>query len=457
MVTEVILPKLGQTMEEGTIVEWLKSEGESVQRGDLLFTTESDKATLEVEAPGGGFLRRVFFHEGDTVPVLTVVALITRTADEDISAFDLSTPKAQTAEAAPTLASLPVDRAAQAEAIHANLERGPMRVFSSPRARKLAREKNVDLSLVMGTGPNGRISERDVVAFLERRPRVTPVARKTADALGVDIAAVAGSGVGGRVTRADVEAFAQAETPAPAARETPREGVPVLDVVPVSGLRRIIGERMAASAHTAAQVTLMTEVDATRFVEAREQLKTNVAEQWGFAPGYNDLLVIIVARALREHPYMNARLTDSGEAIEQLARVNIGVAVDTERGLLVPVIGEADRKGLREIGVEFRELTAKARAGKALPDDLTGGTFTMTNLGMYDIDAFTPIINLPEAAILGVGRIQAKPVVHEGAVVVRHMVTMSLSFDHRLVDGAPAARFLQRVKQMVETPYLLLS
>jgi pyruvate dehydrogenase E2 component (dihydrolipoamide acetyltransferase) len=457
MVTEVILPKLGQTMEEGTIVEWLKSEGDAVQRGDLLFTTESDKATLEVEAPGKGFLRRVLFRQGETVPVLTVVALITRTADEDISAYDPAAPTAKTAGVVPTLTALVADQTDHDDAIRDELGPEPARVFSSPRARKLAREKDVDLSLVTGTGPNGRISERDVIAFLENRPRVTPVARKTAEALGVDITAVSGSGVGGRVTRADVEAVAQAQTPAPAVPETGYEGVPPLDVVPVSGLRRITGERMAASAHTAAQVTLVTEVDATRIVEAREQLKTNVAEQWGFAPAYNDLLVIIVARALREYPYMNARLTDNGEAIERPARVNIGVAVDTERGLLVPVIRDADHKGLREIGAEFRELMARARAGKALPDDLAGGTFTLTNLGMYDIDAFTPIINLPEAAILGVGRIQAQPVAREGAVVVRQMATLSLSFDHRLVDGAPAARFLQRVKQLVESPYLLLS
>jgi pyruvate dehydrogenase E2 component (dihydrolipoamide acetyltransferase) len=211
---------------------------------------------------------------------------------------------------------------------------------------------------------------------------------------------------------------------------------------------------MSVSAHTTARVTLVTEADATAFVDARTKLKAEVTEAWGFAPGYNDLLALIVARALREFPYMNARL--NGEVIEQLPTINLGMAVDVERGLLVPVIRNADQLGLRAFGEQFRELVGRAREGRSLPDDLTGGTFTITNLGMYDVDAFTPIINLPELAILGVGRIQPKPVVRDGEVVVRQMVTLSLTFDHRLVDGAPAARFLQRIKQLVENPYLLL-
>jgi pyruvate dehydrogenase E2 component (dihydrolipoamide acetyltransferase) len=226
--------------------------------------------------------------------------------------------------------------------------------------------------------------------------------------------------------------------------------------MPVTGLRRIIGERMATSVHTAARVTLVTEADATALVEARGDLTAAVTEEWGFAPSYNDLLGIIAARALREFPYMNARLSADGTAIERLPEVNLGIAVDTERGLLVPVIRNADQKGLRAFGTEFRLLSERARAGNALPDDLSGGTFTITNLGMYEIDAFTPIINLPEAAILGIGRIQAKAVVRDGDVVSRQMCTLSLAFDHRLVDGAPAARFLQRIKRLVEHPYLLL-
>jgi len=285
------------------------------------------------------------------------------------------------------------------------------------------------------------------------RLKATPMALKTADALGVDLAAVAATGPGGRITRADVEATIPpiATMPAPVP-----SSAPAAESVPMSGLRRIIAERMAASDMATARVTLVTEVDATSFVDAREQLKESVSEAWGFAPGYNDLLGVIVARALREFPYMNARLTDDQE-IEQLPYVNLGMAVDTDRGLLVPVIQDADQKGLHAFGAEFRSLVERARIGRSLPDDLSGGTFTITNLGMYDVDAFTPIINLPEAAILGAGRILPKPVVHEGQIVARQMWTLSLTFDHRLVDGAPAARFLQRVKQLVENPFLLLS
>jgi pyruvate dehydrogenase E2 component (dihydrolipoamide acetyltransferase) len=456
MATEVILPKLGQTMEEGTILEWLKTEGDPVQRGEVLFTTESDKATLEVEAPRKGFLRKILVKEGETVPVLTIVGLVTRTPDEDISSIESGETAAGPTATAPEQKEKPTSEPSQ-EIAEPEPMQAEKRIFSSPRARKLARVKNVDLSLVAGTGPNGRIAERDVIAYLESLPKVTPVARKTAEVLGVDISTVSGTGAGGRITRADIEAAAQPSAPPTTARtrELGEEGA--LKTIPVTGLRRIIGERMASSAHTTAAVTLVSELDATDLVETREQLKEKVTDEWGFAPSYNDLLAMIVARALQDLPYMNARFSTDGGAIERLAEVNVGIAVDTERGLLVPVIRNADRKGLRVIGTEFRELMKRARSGKALPDDLAGGTFTITNLGVYEIDAFTPIINLPETAILGVGRIQAKPVARDGNVVIRSMATLSLTFDHRLVDGAPAARFLQRVKQLVESPFLLLT
>jgi len=421
-------------MKEGTIIEWVKKEGDLVKRGDLLFIFESDKATLEVEATARGLMRKILVPVGKTVPILTVVALITRTEDEDIESYQVEGSRVQRVEAQDSALRQAQDAALEPAALRPlTLEpetlqpatcpehsRRAGRIFASPRARKLAREKEVDLALVTGTGPHGRIVEQDVLAYLtirqdSGRPRATPTQ--------------------------------------PSA---PPIGVPAVESVPLTGLRRIIAERMAASAQATARVTLVTEADATALVEARAQLKASVTEEWGFAPGYNDLLGIIVARALREFPYMNARLSDGGEAIERLSAVNLGMAVDTERGLLVPVIRNADQRGLREFGTEFRSLVERARAGKALPDDLTSGTFTITNLGVHEIDAFTPVINLPEAAILGAGRIQPKPVVRDGEIVVRQMWTLSLVFDHRLVDGAPAARFLQWIKQLVENPYLLL-
>jgi len=454
------MPKLGQTMEEGSVVEWVKKEGDPVKRGDLLFTVESDKAVLDVEATSRGFLRKILVPEGRVVPVLTVLALITRAADEDISSYGAAgepdtRPTAVEPGAEPALAA-----AAAAEPEPA---RPAGRIIASPRARKAAREQSIDLALLTGTGPSGRIVEQDVLDYVASRPKITPVAAKTAEALGVDLATVAGTGPGGRITKTDVEDAARPPAPPVEAPVAVPASIPAIapveraiERIPMAGLRGIIAQRMAASDEATASVTLVTEADAGSFVEAREQLKAAVTEEWGFAPGYNDLLGVIVARALREFPYMNARLSEDGGALEHLPYVNVGMAVDTERGLLVPVIRDADQKGLRDFGAEFRTMVDRARVGKSLPDDLSGGTFTITNLGMHDVDAFTPIINLPEAAILGAGRIQPKAVVREGEIVARQMWTLSLVFDHRLVDGAPAARFLQRIKQLVENPYLLL-
>ncbi len=450
MIKEVIVPKLGQTMEEGTIVEWFKNEGDSVGRGETLFAVESDKAVLEVEATARGFLRKILVRAGEKVPVLTVVALITSSPDEPLDSYAggesqkthregaaVETPVSESQSAGVDPSAVPRDRNA-----------------ASPRARRSAREHGVDLSVVRGTGPGGRIVEKDVLAYVAAAPRATPTALRVGEKLDVDIAAVSGSGVGGRVTRADVEAAALCEPVSEAPGVGAAEGKAT--TVPLTGVRGIIAERMAASAHTTARVTLVSEVDATELVAIRERLKEAVAEAWGFAPGYNDLLGLIVARSLREFPYMNARISVDGQTIERLAHINLGIAVDTERGLLVPVIRHADRLGLRAFGTELRALVDRARRGKSLPDDLTAGTFTITNLGVYDIDAFTPIINLPEAAILGVGRVRPRAVPHGDEIVIREMMTLSLAFDHRLVDGAPAARFLQRIKGLVEMPYLLL-
>lgn len=461
MISEVLLPVLGETVNECTIVEWYKAEGDPVARGEPLFSVESDKAVLDVEATTPGFLRRVLVPAGEKVPVLSVVALVTSVADEPLEGT-WAARQPGGADGARQPAAVPAGVSGEAAKPPAG------RLFSSPRARRAARERGMDLAGVTGSGPGGRIVERDVEAHLAARPKATPLAARAAAALGVDLAQVAGgSGIRGRIVKADVEAAAQrppagaALVPAPAAPEAslPSPTVPgaaVPESVPVTGLRRIIAERMAASSQATARVTLMTEADATALVEAREQLKAAVEGEWGFAPSYNDLLALIVARALREFPYMNARLRPDGQAIERLPFVNLGMAVDTGRGLVVPVIRDADRQGLRALGMQLRVLVERARAGKSLPDDLSGGTFTITNLGMYDVDAFTPIINLPEAAILGAGRIRPQPVVREGQVVVRQVWVLSLAFDHRLVDGAPAARFLQQIKRWVESPYMLL-
>ena len=428
MIQEIILPQLGETMNEGTIVQWLVKEGDTVAKGDVLFQMESDKAVLDVESPAAGQVLKLLYPKGAKVPVLTVVGLVGEPGD-DTSRYE-AVPAAAGAPA-PTPAVAPPPPAMPAQT---------GRIAASPRARRLAQEKGVDLAQVQGSGPDGRIVEADVLAFLEATPRVTPLARRVAQEAGVELAAVAGTGPGGRIVRSDVERAAR-----PQAGQT----------VPMAGVRARIAERMAASAQTTARVTLTTQVDATRLVEVRTRLKDATAEALGFAIGYNDLLIAACGRALREHPHLNSRL--EGDQIRLLEDVHVGLAVDTDRGLLVPVVRHADRLRLVEIARALRELVARARAGQSLPDELTGGTFTITNLGMYGIDAFTPIINLPECAILGVGRIAEQPAAVGGQVVVRQRLWLSLTFDHRLVDGAPAARFLQRIAQLVEEPYLLLA
>ncbi len=445
MAVEVILPVLGETMDEATIIKWFVDVEQAVQKGEPLYQIETDKAVLEVEAPADGVLRKIFYGAGNKVPVLAVVGLIAA-PDEDISAYRI--PK-----------STRVGEAAQISEVSSVAE-APVevpvlrRIFASPRARKVAARRNVDLSRVKGSGPGGRIVERDVRAYLEAQPVATPVARRMAAEAGLELSEVQGTGPGGRVTKADVET-ALARVSLEARGEEPSAAPPVSEAVPLTGLRGVIAQRMSTSAHTTARVTLTTEVDATDFVQLRARLKEQLEPSLGFAVSYTDILVAIVARALREYPYMNVRLAD--EEIQPLSHINVGVAVDTERGLLVPVIRSADQKGIAEIGRTLRELAARAHAGKSTPDDLTGGTFTITNLGMYDIDSFTPIINLPECAILGAGRLHEKPAVHDGQICVRRMMILSLTFDHRLVDGAPAARFLQRIRQLVEQPYLVLA
>jgi pyruvate dehydrogenase E2 component (dihydrolipoamide acetyltransferase) len=464
---EVYIPKYGQTVEEVKIVQWFVDDGATVKKGQEILEIETDKTTFFVESEGAGVVHRGPYNAGDTVPVLEVVAIIGKPEDKFV-AHKVGEAATESAEPVAQVSTLqaPAEPSASSEATE---------VFASPRARKLAEARGVDLSKVAPTGGGGvRVAERDVLAYLAAAPKASPLAEKLAAETGVDLRKVTGTGPGGRITREDVASAAKpvsaaevketleaapqvSRLPVPAVPSGAQEG-DVAERIPLKGVRAIIADRMGASVHTTARVTLVTEVDATEFVAMRERLKAKVSEEWGFAPGYNDLLALVVAKALRKFPYMNARL--AADAIELMANVNMGMAVDTEKGLLVPVIRNADTKSLREFGATFRELVDRARKGRSLPDDLTGGTFTITNLGAHDIDAFTPVINLPEAAILGVGRIAPKWVFKPespNAPVLRQMLTLSLVFDHRLVDGAPAARFLQWIKGVIEEPYLLVA
>jgi pyruvate dehydrogenase E2 component (dihydrolipoamide acetyltransferase) len=468
MAKELFIPKLGQTVEEVRLVRLLVEDGAKVDQGQEVIEVETDKAVFAVESPAKGYIHFGPFKEDTVLPVLTVVATIGK-ADEKFapeggaSAGAIAAP----ADAAPAPAEQPAQPAVSAAPAAAA---APSKVFASPRAKKLAAEEHVDLSKVTPTGGGGvRVAERDVIAYLAEAPKATPIAERMAAEAGIDLRSLTGSGAGGAITKEDVqkavekkrggeEGKALVAPIAPIAPTVPAApvapGQEVVQRIPLKGVRGIIAERMAASAHTVARVTLFMDVDATEFVALRERLKAKVSEAWGFAPGYNDLLIRVAAVALRKYPYMNARIT--ADAIEILGPVHVGMAVDTDRGLLVPVVRNADQKNLHQIGSELRELVDRARKGRSLPTDF-GGSFTITSLGPMDVDGFTPIINVPEAAILGVGRIADKPVIYKGEVAARKMMTLSLAFDHRVTDGAPAAKFLKTIKELIEEPYLLLA
>jgi pyruvate dehydrogenase E2 component (dihydrolipoamide acetyltransferase) len=454
-------------MEEGVFVQWLKRDGEQVQPGDLLYTIEGDKASDDVEAFDSGILRLPpdAPAPGVTLRVGALLGYIVQPGEP--APFEVDDRRPTTDDRRLTNDQRPTtndqrpreDHEASRQRTTDNGQRttrqGPA---ISPRARRVARELGVAWAGIVGSGRTGRIVERDIRAAALRPPaaevRASPLARRLAEELGVDIEQIAAGRPGRRIERADVEQAARAAQPtsAPAPLTALDQGTPM------SGVRRITAARMAESAHTAAPVTLTTEADATELVRLRSQISADLAGANLQPPSYNDLLARLVALALLEHPALNATLAD--ERIVQHAAIHIGIAVDTERGLLVPVVRDAHSKSVQQIAAESAHLLERVRAGAASPDDLRGGTFTITNLGMYDIDAFTPIVNLPECAILGVGRIVARPVVVDEqaeTVAVRKMMALSLTFDHRVVDGAPAARFLKRVKQFVEHPYVWLT
>jgi pyruvate dehydrogenase E2 component (dihydrolipoyllysine-residue acetyltransferase) len=474
MAIEILLPRLGWTMEEGVFVEWLKRDGDAVQSGDLLFTIESDKATDEVETFESGILRIAPDgpQPGSTLPVGAVLGYLVQPGERAPFEAENQEPRTENRRTGepenretrldnghPTPNSqLPTPNSQSpipnSRPPTPNSRRSGPTI--SPRARRIAAELGIDWAAVTGSGRTGRIVERDIRALAAQAPtgqvRATPLARRMAEDLGVDLGQLAASQPGRRIDRSEVEQAARARTPAVVPLAAP------VQTQPLSGIRRITAARMAESAHTAAPVTLTTEADATELARLRSNIVADMAGTDLAAPSYNDLLVRLVALALLEHPALNASLEN--DRIVQHAAVHIGIAVDTERGLLAPVVRDAHIKSVQQIASASNQLIAQARAGKSGPDDLSGGTFTITNLGMYEIDAFTPIINLPECAILGVGRIVARPVVIDEqaeTVAVRKMMALSLSFDHRVVDGAPAARFLQRVKHYVEHPYSWLT
>lgn len=428
---EVVMPKLGLIMTEALLVEWHKQDGEWVKTGEPLFSLESEKSTIEIESPANGRVQ-IVVAAGETVPVMTPVAYVLEEGDA-VVVTPAETP------------SISVEAAPIQPAVAVSDTRNGVR--ATPLARKLAQQQGIDLSVLTGSGPRGMIVKADL-----RQPsrpssiRATPVARKMAAELGLELHSIVGTGKDGCIGRSDVaDAMAalvsQSKTTAPGPSQA----------LPLSGLRGVIADRLTAGWRERPQVTVTTEVDATNLVSARQQF---IAET-GQKRSYNAFFMAAAAQALQEQPHVNACLTDAG--IVQLAEINIGLAVDTERGLLVPVVRDAGSKSIETLDKEIGELAQRALSGESLPDELSGGTFTITNLGAFRIDAFTPIINPPEMAILGIGRIAPRPMAVGRQLEVRDTVTLSLSFDHRLLDGGPAARFLQRIAELIERPIVLIS
>lgn len=470
MSTEVIMPTLGLTMETGTIVEWLKREGDIVAKDEPLFVVETDKAAMEVPSPTSGVLEQIIAPVGVAIPVRQAIAVIGEGAGT--GSRESGVGRQGKAVGAPgTLVSAtsgPAETGATprgtAPAGRQPAAEGP-RLRISPAARRVARELGVDVAGLRGSGPEGRIIQRDVLAASASRPTdgpaasrvvASPLARKLAAEHGLELVTLRGSGPGGRIVEKDVRdavsaRLRRAAPPAPAAVPGP----PAADTVPLGRLRRITAERMAASARAVARVTLFMRVDMSEAVRFRTQLAPEFEQRYGARLGYDAMFVRCAAMALRDHPTLNAQWAEG--AIRMSSEINVGIAIALDEGLLVGVIRGADSKPLHKVQSELSALVDKARSGRLGPDDVSGSTFTITNLGGYQVEAFTPIVNLPEAAILGIGRIAREPAVVDDQLAIRDQTTLSLAFDHRVTDGAPAARFLQRVKEILEAPYILLT
>ena len=463
MPREIYLVKVGMTMTEGVVDEWYIADGGAVNKGDLLYRLETEKVQLEVDAEADGIVRHLV-PAGVTCEPGDVVGYI-YAAGEEIP--DVLPQPAGAAAAAPVAAADASPASAPATVTRAPGER----VRASPAARRLARELGVDYTLLAGTGPGGRIVEADVQAAHDAggvpaaaaagdAPRASPLAKRLAAQYALDLASIRGTGPGGRITREDVENAAaragvppEGGAPARAAASAGAAGPAAGDTIALRGMRKTIANRMYESLQNMAQLTMDMDVD----MDAAVSLRTELVRQWeadGVRPSYTDMVVRAVARALTEHPLMNARFGETEIAL--LDEVNVGMAVAVPDGLVVPVIRGADELSLAGISREAGRLAAAARDGRLTMDDFADGTFTVSALGQFGVDSFTPIINAPQAGILGVNRLR-DDVAWDGDTPVRcKRMRLSLTWDHRVLDGAPAAQFLAGVRDLLENPLRLL-
>ena len=423
MATEVIMPKVDMVMETGTFFEWLKKEGEHVNKGDPLFVTETDKSSIEVESPGDGILAGVRAKQGDVIPVTEVIAYILAPGE--------ALPGKKIPEQVVTIAASEAVKIPEPVVTYSAAnpsDQGKVRV--TPVARHLAEELHIDLTQIVGRGPRGRIHKADVLAFQQ--------------------------------SHAAVECQETLAAPAPLAATVsnrPSISIPLPDarqkqVIPLSGARKIIGERMSQSAFTAPHINLSLRVDMTEVIRLRERLLEPLKAQTGQRLSFTAILARAVATVLPRYPYMNASLTESNIILWE--DIHLGIATSVEENLIVPVVREAQSKSLGQIVTALADLTDRARNRKLIPSEMTGSTFTISNLGMFGIESFTAIINPPEAAILAVGKMVDTPVKSGDGFEFRPMIHLTACADHRIVDGAGVARFLDELKSTLENPYLLI-
>jgi pyruvate dehydrogenase E2 component (dihydrolipoamide acetyltransferase) len=444
--TELVLPMLGIQIENGKIVEWLKAEGEAVEKGESVFLVETEKVETEVESPVAGTLAKILCPAGTEVPVLTVVGVITAPGEQLAKKYTQAQPvSAVTMETtAPAALEQPVSAATGEKAASSTPPAavgGPLRAM--PAARQLAKNEGLDLSALIGTGPKGEILLKDVREALAAggtaAVMTSTLAARLARKEGLPLAGVQGSGVRGRIMRADVE-----EAVSEAA--TPRLG----KVLPFDSMRQVIARRMAESAFTAPHIYFFADVCLDALLAFRQSVVADFEQRYALKPSVNDFLIKAVAQNILDFPILNA--TFQGQEIHIPAEVNIGMAVALPGGLVVPAVAGADRAGLAEISRQRTDLVQRARSGKLSMEEMQRGTFTISSLAQYDINSFTAIINPPQSGILSVGKTRDELALVDGQVVVKKVATFGLSVDHRVIDGAVAAEFLQNLKWKLERP-----
>jgi len=451
MAEYVIMPKLGFNMDKGTVVKWLVREGDLVKEQDEILEIETDKTVMPVEAQTSGVLRKILVTEGDEVPVTLPIAII-GDKDEDISKMieEAYQKLGKTEKVDVDKKASKADREVysvieESQEIKTKKEKEEFKKIS-PRAQKKAKELGVDVQLVEGSGPGGTVIEKDVISYYQNQQvKASPVAQKIDEKVGIDLGSIKGAGFSGKVIKRDLQEIL---TKNAEVNKTEKR-------ISYTGMRKIIGDRLSQSKFTAPHIHFTTSIDMSEVIRLLKKFNQDVEERITI----NDFLVFTVAKVLSEQPNINCSLL--GEEIVYHKDINIGVAVALEEGLIVLVVKNADKKNLPVLSKETKKLIKLARERKLLPEDYNGGTFTISNLGMYGIDNFTAIINSPEAAILAVGAVKRVPVVIEekGAekIEIRSLMRVTLSVDHRLIDGAMAANFLKRLKYYLEFPeYLTL-